>query len=157
MRTVIKLIIGFGLALPFAVMAQGNGISYSWDSTVTNLWMVSNYGTNTYEFEVTASDIAKTPEWHEGEDLPLPPRKALQSAKKELEQLVGDTEQWKLSFVEITPYIDGKHWFYRVGYIIPLAAPRGAFIQEKTPSPQSMTIPVLMDGTVVRCDIRLLR
>jgi hypothetical protein len=117
--------------------AQAYGIYYTYDK-------------HNYHFEISASDIAKTPEWHEGEDLPLSPRLALQSARKELGQLVGNTTSWKLSLIQITPYGDGKHWFYEVCFFVPLAPRHGAYTQEKSPAPPSMVIPILMDGATIQ-------
>jgi hypothetical protein len=99
-------------------------------------------GWNKYDFEISGSDLAKAPEWHEGESLPLTPRKALESARKELGKLVGDTNDWVLTDIEITSLWSDKYWFYKVTYVQTITVEKGA--------PPSLMIPVLMDGTAIQ-------
>ena len=114
------------------------------------------YNKHSYHFDISASDIANTPEWQEGDDPPLTIPKAVKSAKKELECLVGNTNGWKLSLLEITPYGDGKHWFYLITYSSPPPPQEPGTVPMAVscvpPLPKLM-IPVLMDGGAVAPEV----
>lgn len=141
-------------------LAAGNAqaqMTHATTSSNTGYGIYYSYDKHSYHFDISASDIAKTPEWNEVEEVPLAIPKASQSAKKELERLVGNTNGWKLSLVEITPYGDGKHWFYLVTFTSPPPKPVPGTIPGIIPDlqlpPPKLMIPVLMDGGAVAPEV----
>lgn len=101
-----------------------------------------------FTFTVTMNMVRSSPSWPKNADFPpLPPLKAKDLADSLLPQLVKNKEHWTLHSINLWPTMLDDKWFYFVVYDfrppIPMTGP-----------PIEMTIPVMMNGHVVKPTIR---
>jgi hypothetical protein len=101
------------------------------------------YGGKKYEFHIADQDLQKSPAWGPNQDNPpLPPRRAIDIAKKEIETLLPNGKDWRLYEVTLRP-ID-SHWVYLVQFLEPL---RGGGNAQQLSS--GFQVVVLMNGVAV--------
>ncbi len=78
----------------------------------------SSYDGKRYDFYVTEEQLKATPAWPDDQDAPpLAPRLALSTARKSLQQLFPDAENWQLGDVTLQPM--WKSWIYVVHFAVP--------------------------------------
>jgi hypothetical protein len=96
-----------------------------------------------YEFTASQADIARTPVWAPDADFPpLSARKAQDIARREMQELLGASNQpWELRETTIADMGDGMHFVY----IIQFEPPSDG---QSCTMCEFMRILVLMDGTV---------
>ena len=71
----------------------------------------------TFEVEITSSDLASTPDWlSSDENPPLSPKKAMQVARATLIQFMPETIRWELFDIKLHPTDSQDKWFYEVEY-----------------------------------------
>jgi len=74
-----------------------------------------DYGGKKYEYRVTDADLQKTPAWAPGqENPPLPVRRAIDAATKQLAMLLPNARDWQLAGVTLRPL--ENHWVYVVDF-----------------------------------------
>jgi hypothetical protein len=77
------------------------------------------YGGKKYEFRISDRDLQKTPAWLSGqENPPLPARRAIDIATKQLSALLPNGKDWRLYAVTLRP-IENR-WLYLVEFLEPL-------------------------------------
>ena len=95
------------------------------------------------DFAVPRSVLQQTPAWSDADlSPPLPPRRAIQIAARQLRELMPDPERWRLSRISMRPIAGGERWLYIVEYDEPPPGPTGGITS-------SLGLVVLMDGSTV--------
>jgi hypothetical protein len=93
-----------------------------------------------WDFNVTHEALAQTPSWlPEDASPPLSPRKAIEVAAKQLQELVTDPERWRFSEVALYPVGPNEKWVYLIRFSEPPPRPEGG-------SHSLLGILVLMNG-----------
>jgi len=96
-----------------------------------------------WDFVITRETLNQTPLWAEAEDVPpLPVRRAMSIAARQLAGLVSDAERWRFAEVSLRPIGEPRHWVYVVDYSEPPPSPEGGLTSR-------LALLVLMDGTAV--------
>lgn len=96
-----------------------------------------------WDFNVTRAALAEAPSWLETEVAPpLPPRRAIQVATEQLQELLTDAERWRLSSVTLRPIGNDGNWLYVVAFAEPPPRPDGGIRS-------SLRLIVLMNGSTV--------
>lgn len=102
-------------------------------------------GDKRYDFRITHGQLARTPEWSEGQpDPPLPARRAQSIAAAYLRELFADADEWRHGSIALVPL--NERWVYTVEFIEP---PANCADCMSTP----FRVVVLMDGTVVSASV----
>jgi hypothetical protein len=103
-----------------------------------------------FHFKIDGSDVRHTPSWYPNvPNPPLPPGRAAELARLQLEQLVLDHATWKVFEISLKNFGDNR-WAYIVsfqGWYQSAAAGRQATY---------LAIPVLLNGTLLNPDVKLL-
>ena len=101
-----------------------------------------------YTFKVFDEDLQKTPSWNPtAEDVPIPPRKAVDVAKVNIARLLPRfDEKWVLDRIELNQLLKDK-WVYEVEFR------NDELFQSQTGPDYAFSIFVKMDGTVVEPDV----
>jgi len=119
-----RLMFGGGLFEIFPVSGKANDVSY--------------------EFNITAADVAHTPIWSAGSDNPpLSARSADNVARRQLQELVPTARDWVRRQVRLVAFGDNLHWIYVVEFEPPPLENVAEFGRDY------MRIPVLFDGRVI--------
>jgi hypothetical protein len=107
----------------------------------------TNYvGENRYDFTVTTEEMTKSPVWGEqDENPPLSARRAMQIARKRLDELIPDAKDWKFEDLSMYEWKDG-HWLDLIEFED--IGPPGE-THYNGPS-ITMRIPVLMNGVAIQ-------
>jgi hypothetical protein len=101
------------------------------------------YGGKKYEFHITDQDLQKTPAWPPAqENPPLPARRAIDIASKQLATLLPNGKDWRLYSVTLRSIDD--RWIYLVEFLEPL---RGDNAGQQLSS--GFQIVVLMNGATI--------
>jgi hypothetical protein len=101
------------------------------------------YGGKKYEFHIPDEDLQRTPVWAPTQDNPpLSPRRAIDSATKQLAALLPNGKDWRLYSVTLRPIAD--RWIYLVDFLEPL---RGDGAGQQLSA--GFQIVVLMNGVAV--------
>jgi hypothetical protein len=124
------------ISLLFAAMIQPSGNDL--------IGMYSSYvHGERWDFNIHRNDMDQTPRWSAFlDDPPLSPRRAIQAAESELNKLLPNANDWRLSAVHILPVAVQDSWVYMVEF---LETPPGT---HDGPA-QSMSIVVLMTGRAI--------
>jgi hypothetical protein len=102
-----------------------------------------DYGGKKYDFRVTEQDLKRAPLWQANqENPPLSPRRAIESASKQLATLLPNGKDWRVYQVTLKPV--ENYWIYLVEFLEPLAA-GGAGRQTSS----GFQVIVLMNGVAV--------
>jgi hypothetical protein len=101
------------------------------------------YGGKKYESHISDEDLQKTPAWSDGqENPPLPVRRAVDIASKQIAALLPNGRDWRLYSVVLRPV--ENRWIYLVEFLEPL---RGDNTGQQVTS--GFQIVVLMNGVAV--------
>jgi len=97
-----------------------------------------------FAFTITAADVAKTPVWSRGAGPPpLSHQQAEDIGRSQLKKYAKNLSEWHLREVTLKDMGDHRHWIYFVGF------DRSYPNKEGGPIPNSLNLPVLMNGTVI--------
>jgi hypothetical protein len=79
------------------------------------------YGGKKYDFRVTEQDLKLAPTWQPNqENPPLSPRRAIESASKQLATLLPNGKDWRLYQITLKPV--ENYWIYLVEFLEPAAS-----------------------------------
>ena len=79
-----------------------------------------------WEFVVARATLNQTPVWEEADDEPpLPVRRAMSIAARQLAGLVSDADRWRFEAVSLRPIGGARHWVYIVDYNEPSPTQEG--------------------------------
>jgi hypothetical protein len=98
-----------------------------------------------FKFTVTDADVRSTPAWQpDAANPPLPPLRAQEIARKQLEQFVSDHAKWRLHEISLRNVGD-NHWVYVVRF--------DRQPPEVPTDSASFFIPVLMNGAILQPEV----
>ena len=101
-----------------------------------------------FTFHVHAETVRDTPPWPlDATCPPLPPRRAIEIARKQLNELVNEPSKWYFHEISLVDFGDHIHWVY-------VAMFDREYSQEH--ADYYFHIPVLMTGDVVKPQVRAL-
>jgi hypothetical protein len=101
-----------------------------------------DYGGKKYEYRITEQDLKRAPAWLPGqENPPLPARRAIDAASKQLATLLPNGKDWRLSQVTLKPV--ENYWYYVVEFLEPVSAGAGRQLSS------GFQVIVLMNGVTV--------
>ena len=101
------------------------------------------YSGKKYEFHISSEDLQKTPIWPDSqENPPLPARRAIEIASKQLASLLPNGKDWRLYSVTLRPM--ENRWIYLVEFLEPLRGDNA--IQQQS---SGFQVVVLMNGVAV--------
>jgi hypothetical protein len=102
-----------------------------------------------WTWEVPYTEVAKTPDWRPGTEPPLPVSQAISLAEQELPKYTNTPAAFQLERVEYfhvgNQMSDPTKWFYLVSF-----ERLHSFGEQTFQSRGTITIPVLLDGTVIQ-------
>jgi hypothetical protein len=103
-----------------------------------------------FHFKIAVTDVRHTPVWYPNmPNPPLSPLRAIEIARRQLEQLVLDLAAWKVFEINLKTFGDNR-WVYIVSF-------QGWYQTEGAGHQATyLGIPVLMNGALLEPDVKLL-
>jgi hypothetical protein len=96
-----------------------------------------------WDFAIARATLSQTPVWDEADaSPPLPVRRAMSIAAKQLAGLVPDADRWRFEAVSLRQIGGAGHWVYIVDYNEPPPSSVGGLTSR-------LSLVVLMDGTPI--------
>lgn len=113
----IPLIIVFQVFLSCAsVLAAPSENSLCQDSP-SDFKSWAHVGDKQFLFTITKEMLDKTPVWDtKDQNPPLSAKRALELGTKQLQELFGDTKEWRLDNIELFPTSGGHRWIYLINF-----------------------------------------
>jgi len=107
-----------------------------------------------YTVTITEEALKKSPAWKSDENPPLSAKKAINLAAAMKDTLVKDSDDhaWGLESASLKPFLD--KWYWQISYETRVMA-RGIGGSGSSGPPTLLHLVVLMDGTVVKPEVRI--